>query len=169
MNLVAAACRAEQRGAGRVIVAEADRDPFLPLACVAARTSRLQVCTGIAVAFARTPMTLAYQGWGLQEASSGRAVIGVGTQIKAHIERRYGMPWSKPVPRIGEFLTAVRHIWHCWQRQRWAPFHGAFYQHTMMGPEFSPPPPTGPSWTITAGASSPTSSTGCPCANAGRR
>ncbi|WP_406209795.1 TIGR03617 family F420-dependent LLM class oxidoreductase [Kitasatospora sp. NBC_01560] len=135
-----AAEQAERRGMDRVMVPETAYDPFLQLARAADRTSRVELATGVAVALARTPMTLAYQAWGLHAASGGRAVIGLGSQVKPHIEKRFGMPWDRPAARMHEYVHAVRAIWHSWQSGERLRFRGDFYTHTVMTPVFSPDP-----------------------------
>lgn len=139
-GILDAAARAERRGMDRLVVAETAYDPFLQLARAADRTSTIELATGIAVAFARTPMTLAYEAWGLHAASGGRAVIGLGSQVKPHIEKRFGMPWDRPAARMREYVHAVRAIWHSWQTGERLRFRGDFYTHTVMTPVFSPTP-----------------------------
>ncbi|MFF2748500.1 TIGR03617 family F420-dependent LLM class oxidoreductase [Kitasatospora sp. NPDC058048] len=162
-GILDAAERAERRGMDRLVVAETAYDPFLQLARAADRTESIELATGIAVAFARTPMTLAYQAWGLHAASGGRAVIGLGSQVKPHIEKRFGMPWDRPAARMREYVHAVRAIWHSWQTGERLRFRGEFYTHTVMTPVFSPDPVpsgvprillagVGPLMTRTAGA-----------------
>lgn len=130
----------EDIGFGTVWTAETDHDPFLPLALAADRTSNLQLGTSIAVAFARSPMTLANTAWDLQEYSRGRFILGLGTQIEAHITRRYSMPWSRPAARIRELVLAMRAIWNCWLTGERLEFSGEFYTHNLMTPFFSPSP-----------------------------
>ena len=149
---LAAAQKAEDLGVGRLWIPEGAHDPFLQLVRAADRTRRLELATGVAIAFARTPMTLAYASWALQEASSGRAVIGLGSQIKAHIERRYAMSWSRPAARMREFVQATRAIWHSWQTGERLRFEGEFYSHTLMPLMFAPQPlPAGPPPLVLAG------------------
>jgi probable F420-dependent oxidoreductase len=105
----------EARGYAAVWASEVDHDPFLPLLSAAQATDRLGIGTAIAVAFARSPMTLAVTAYDLQRYSQGRFVLGLGTQIRAHIERRFSMPWSAPVARMREFVGALRAIWGAWQ------------------------------------------------------
>lgn len=119
---------------------EGQSDPFISVAAAAMRTSRMQLMTSIAVAFARNPMNLAYLGNDLQNLSGGRFILGLGAQVKAHIERRFSMPWSKPASRMREMVQAVRAIWACWQTGEALRFEGEFYQHTLMSPVFSPQP-----------------------------
>jgi probable F420-dependent oxidoreductase len=146
------AAEAESLGFDRLTLAEAAHDPFLQLVRAGDATTSLELATGVAIAFARTPMTLAYEAWGLHEASGGRAVIGLGSQVKAHIARRYGMPWDRPAARMREFVHAVRAIWDCWQTDGELSFEGEFYRHTLMTPNFAPPPlPYGPPPILLAG------------------
>jgi probable F420-dependent oxidoreductase len=130
----------EARGYTGVWASEADHDPFLPLLMAAQGTDRLQVGTAIAVAFARSPMTLAMTAHDLQRYSRGRFVLGLGTQIKAHVERRFSMPWSAPVTRMREFVGALRAIWTAWQEGTRLRFEGEHYRHTLMTPMFAPQP-----------------------------
>jgi probable F420-dependent oxidoreductase len=136
----AAAARQEARGYDGVWVAETSHDPFLPLVMAAQDTVRVDLGTSIAVAFARNPMTLAQVSWDLQAASHGRFVLGLGSQIKPHITRRFSMPWSHPAPRMREMILAIRAIWACWNDGTKLDFRGDFYQHTLMTPFFNPGP-----------------------------
>src|ERR1700760_1251426 len=111
---------------------EINHDPFLPVLLAAEHTSRLEVGTSIAVAFARNPMTMAKLGWDLQAYSGGRLHLGLGSQIQPHIERRFSMPWSHPVRRMREFVEAMRAIWTSWQDGTRLAFEGDFYTHTLM-------------------------------------
>jgi len=122
---------------------ESAHDPFLPLVLAAEHTERTQLGTAIAVAFARSPMPLAYTAHDLQAYSGGRFILGLGSQVKPHIERRFGMPWSHPAPRMREFIEALRAIWSAWNEGTKLSFRGDFYQHTLMTPFFSPPPAPG--------------------------
>ena len=115
----------EELGYDGALSAEVNHDPFLPLVLAAEHTERIELGTGIAVAFARNPMTLANVGWDLQSYSQGRAAIGLGSQIKAHIEKRFSMPWSHPAPRMRELVLAMRAIWACWRRRRPVPWSRA--------------------------------------------
>lgn len=115
-------------------------DPFMPLAIAARATSTLELSTAIAVAFARNPMNVAQLAWDLQLASNGRFHLGLGAQIKSHIERRFSMPWSQPAKRMREFVLAVRAIWANWQHGAPLQFTGEFYQHTLMPPLLTPTP-----------------------------
>jgi probable F420-dependent oxidoreductase len=120
--------------------AETAHDPFLPLLLAAEHTERIELGTGIAVAFARNPMTLANLAYDLQKFSKGRFILGLGSQIKPHITRRFSMPWSHPAPRMRELIAALRAIWDCWQNDTPLDFRGDFYTHTLMTPFFNPGP-----------------------------
>ena len=130
----------EELGYDGAFSAETARDPFFPLLLAAEHTERLELVTGIAVAFARNPMTLANIGYDLQSYSQGRFVLGLGSQIKAHIEKRFSMPWSHPAARMREFILAMRAIWACWNDGDKLDFRGEFYRHTLMTPFFNPGP-----------------------------
>lgn len=134
------AIAAEQAGYAGVWTIEAQHDPFLPLMLAAEHTREIELGTGIAVAFARTPMSLAYVADDLQRYSGGRFILGLGSQIKPHIERRFSMPWSRPAARMREMITAIRAIWHAWETSEPLRFEGEFYSHTLMTPFFSPGP-----------------------------
>ncbi|MGR7003132.1 LLM class flavin-dependent oxidoreductase [Yinghuangia aomiensis] len=140
-DIAKAAVIAEQHGIDRVLVPETAQDPFPPLAVAASHTAvRRGRHRRVAIAFARTPMTLASSAWTLQRMSGGRAAIGLGSQVKAHITRRFGMPWSSPAARMREFVAATRAIWDAWQTGEKLNFRGEFYQHTLMNPLFDPGP-----------------------------
>ncbi|MGH8983411.1 MAG: LLM class F420-dependent oxidoreductase [Acidimicrobiia bacterium] len=119
---------------------EGPHDPFLPLLLAAEHTERLELVTAIAIAFARSPMTLANIAYDLQLASEGRFILGLGSQIKPHIEKRFSMPWSAPAARMRELVLAVKAIWACWQDGTPLRFEGDFYRHTLMTPFFNPGP-----------------------------
>lgn len=119
---------------------EGPHDPFLPLLLAAEHTRSLELTTAVAIAFARNPMTVAQIGWDLQAASDGRAIVGLGSQIRAHVERRFSMPWSAPAARMREFVGALRAIWACWQDGVALRYEGEHYRHTLMTPFFSPAP-----------------------------
>jgi len=139
-GIAESARRAEELGYDGVWSAETGHDPFLPLAIAAGATERLTLATGIAVAFARNPMNLAVLANDLHELSGGRFMLGLGSQIKPHITKRYSMPWSHPAPRMRELILAVRAIWECWESGGPLAFRGDFYTHTLMTPFFSPGP-----------------------------
>ncbi|MYE83933.1 MAG: TIGR03617 family F420-dependent LLM class oxidoreductase [Gammaproteobacteria bacterium] len=128
----------EEMGYSGVLTAETGHDPFLPLAFAAQTTSRVDLCTGIAVAFARTPMILANIGHDLNAHSKGRFVLGLGSQIRPHITKRFSMPWSHPAARMREFILAMRAIWANWHDGEPLQFTGKFYTHTLMTPFFAP-------------------------------
>jgi probable F420-dependent oxidoreductase len=130
----------EAQGYDGVWTAETSHDPFLPLLLAAQATERVELGTGIAVAFARSPMTLAQTAWDLQAASQGRFILGLGSQIKPHITRRFSMPWSHPAARMRELILALRAIWDCWTDGTKLDFQGDFYTHTLMTPFFNPGP-----------------------------
>lgn len=115
-------------------------DPFLPLLAATASTENLDLITAIAVAFARSPMTTAQLAYDLQIASGGRFILGLGSQIKPHIERRFSMPWSNPAERMKEYVEALRAIWACWHEGKKLDFNGRFYTHTLMSPFLNPGP-----------------------------
>lgn len=119
---------------------EAGHDPFVPITLASQTTERIELGTAIAVAFARTPMLSAQIAWDLQMLTEGRFILGLGTQIKPHIEKRYGMPWSKPADRMREYVQAVRAVWDCWSTGEPLNVRGEFYTHTLMPPFFSPGP-----------------------------
>src|SRR3954463_10009302 len=119
---------------------EGQHDPFFPLLLAAEHTERVQLTTAVAIAFARSPMTLAQQAYELQLASHGRFNLGLGTQIKPHIEKRFSMEWSKPAARMREFVLAIRAIWSSWHEGTRLDFRGEFYTHTLMTPFFNPGP-----------------------------
>lgn len=143
---------AEEDGYDGVWTAETSHDPFLPLLLAAGATERVELGTGIAVAFARSPMTVAQTAWDLQAYSGGRFLLGLGSQIKPHIEKRFSMPWSAPAARMREFILALRAIWRSWTTGDRLDFRGDFYTHTLMTPFFDPGPnPHGPPRIFLAG------------------
>ena len=140
-DIPALARAAEAAGYDAVWTTETQHDPFLPLALIAEHTTRLKFGTAVAIAFARSPMTLAHTAWDLAAQSGGRFLLGLGTQVKAHIERRFGMPWPEsPVGRLREQIMAVRAIWHTWQTGERLNFRGEHYRLTLMSPFFNPGP-----------------------------
>jgi probable F420-dependent oxidoreductase len=130
----------ERQGYDACWTGEINHDPFFPLLLAAEHTSRLELGTSIAVAFARNPMTVANVGWDLQTYSQGRFMLGLGTQIKPHIEKRFSMPWSRPVARMREFVLALHAIWSAWNDGTKLRFEGEFYTHKLMTPMFTPEP-----------------------------
>lgn len=133
--------RAEALGADGLFIGETQHDPFLPLALAAEHTSRVELGTGVAIAFARSPMTVAYTAWDLAAASGGRFILGLGTQVKPHIERRFAMSWpDSPVGKLREFMAALRAVWHSWQTGERLNFRGEYFKLTLMTPFFTPGP-----------------------------
>ena len=132
------ASEAEAAGYTGVWTAETSHDPFFPLLLAAEHTTTLELGTSIAVAFARNPMTLANVGWDLQSFSKGRFIMGLGSQIKPHITKRFSMEWSHPAPRMRELILAMRAIWDTWLNGTKLDFRGEFYKHTLMTPFFAP-------------------------------
>jgi probable F420-dependent oxidoreductase len=130
--------RLEAAGYDGLMTAETAHDPFLPLAIAAEHTDRIELMTSITVAFARTPMLLANIGHDLNSYSKGRMILGLGSQIRPHITRRFSMPWSHPAARMREFIQAMRAIWSCWYEGKKLDFRGEFYSHTLMTPMFTP-------------------------------
>jgi probable F420-dependent oxidoreductase len=128
----------EAQGFDGLLAFEGAHDPFVALAVAAEHTSRVELSTAIAIAFARNPMSCAYLANDLQLLSHGRFVLGLGTQIRAHVERRFGQPWSRPNARMREFVRAVRAIWRAWETGERLDVRGEFYTHTLMPPLFSP-------------------------------
>jgi probable F420-dependent oxidoreductase len=117
---------------------ENKHDPFLPLAIAAVETERIELATGIAISFSRSPMAVANASWDLNEASRGRFVLGLGTQIKPHNERRFSVPWTPPAPRMREYVQALRAIWRCWRYGEKLAFEGEHYRFSLMPPYFVP-------------------------------
>ena len=128
----------EEMGYSGILSAETSHDPFFPLLVAAQNTRRVDLMTSIAVAFARSPMTLANIGHDLNAASQGRFILGLGSQIKPHIAKRFSMPWSSPAARMREFILAMRAIWANWHQGEELAFTGKFYTHTLMTPFFTP-------------------------------
>ncbi len=144
----------EEAGFDGCMTFEGPHEPFMPLA-FAAEHSSLEIGTGVAIAFARTPMTVANLAHDLQHFSGGRFWLGLGSQIKPHIEARYSMPWARPVARMKEFVRALRAIFACWGSNERLDFRGEFYTHTLMPPLFNPGPAAGGPPPIYLGAVGP--------------
>ncbi|MEZ5249462.1 MAG: TIGR03617 family F420-dependent LLM class oxidoreductase [Ilumatobacteraceae bacterium] len=134
----AQAAELEAAGYSGAWTAETSHDPFFPLLLAAEHTEQMELGTSIAVAFARNPMTLANIGWDLQAFSKGRFILGLGSQIKPHITKRFSMEWSHPAPRMREMIMAIRAIWDTWENGTPLAFRGDFYTHTLMTPFFTP-------------------------------
>ena len=137
---------AEDLGFAGIWSSETQHDPFLPLALIASETQQLELGTAVAIGFARSPATLAYTAWDLAALSGGRFALGLGTQVRAHIERRFGMPWpDSPVAKLREMIAAVRTLWQTWQAGERLNFRGDYYKLTLMTPFFNPGPIDSPS------------------------
>jgi probable F420-dependent oxidoreductase len=139
-NVADAAEEIESNGYDGIFSFEGQHDPFFPLLLAAEHTERVALTTAVAIAFARNPMNLAQIAYDLQLASHGRFRLGLGTQIKPHIEKRFSMPWSSPVERMRELVLAIRAIWARWHEGTKLDFRGDFYRHTLMTPFFDPGP-----------------------------
>ena len=137
-GIAEAARQAEANGYDGVWTAETSHDPFLPIAIGAGATEKLEFGTGIAVAFARNPMNLAVLANDLAHLTKGRFMLGLGSQVKPHITKRFSMPWSHPAPRMRELILAIRAIWATWDTGEKLDFRGEFYTHTLMTPFFVP-------------------------------
>src|SRR5437016_947910 len=135
-----AARDAEAVGYDAVWTAETSHDPFFPLLLAAEHTERVELGTGIAIAFPRSPMHLANVGYDLQQYSKGRFILGLGSQIKAHIEKRFSATWSHPAARMRDLILAMRAIWDAWNAGTKLEYRGDFYSHTLMTPFFNPGP-----------------------------
>jgi probable F420-dependent oxidoreductase len=131
---------AESLGFAGLWTSETKHDAFLPLAIAANETERIELGTLVAIAFSRSPMEMAQTAWDLQDLSEGRFILGLGTQVKAHIKRRFSMPWDRPVARLREYIGALRAIWGSFQSGESLQFEGQFYRHTLMTPFFNPGP-----------------------------
>ncbi len=128
----------EDAGFAAAATAETAHDPFFPLLLAAEHSERIELMTSIAVAFARSPMTLANVGHDLNAYSKGRFILGLGSQIRPHITKRFSMPWSSPAKRMKEMILAMRAIWDNWHDGERLRFQGEFYSHTLMTPMFTP-------------------------------
>ena len=140
-DLVSARHRAkelEELGFDGLFTTETSHDPFLPLVPAAQSTQQVDLLTSIAVAFARTPMSIAYVAHDLNYAAKGRFILGLGSQIQPHITKRFSMPWSNPAARMREFIQALHTIWRAWCSSERLAFRGEFYRHTLMTPFFTP-------------------------------
>jgi probable F420-dependent oxidoreductase len=131
---------AEDFGFAGLWTSETKHDAFLPLAIAANETHEIELGTSVAIAFSRSPMETAQTAWDLQNLSDGRFVLGLGTQVKAHVTRRFSMPWGKPAARLREYIMALREIWDSFQNEGPLQFEGEFYRHTLMTPFFNPGP-----------------------------
>jgi probable F420-dependent oxidoreductase len=136
----AAAKAAEAEGYDGIIAMENKHDPFLALAVAGAATQRVELHTGVAIAFARTPMAVAQVGWDLAGSTGGRFVVGLGSQVRAHNERRFSVAWTPPAPRMREYVQVLRAIWRCWKEGDKPAYEGQHYRFTLMTPNFTPEP-----------------------------
>jgi probable F420-dependent oxidoreductase len=136
--------RLEQLGFECVWTFEAKHDPFLPLAFAATSTEKMDVGTNIAVAFARSPYSMAQAAWDVQRASNGRLRLGLGTQVRAHVERRLSMPFDRPAARITDYIRCIRAIWNTFQTGDRPSYEGEFYRFLLINPFFNPGPNTKP-------------------------
>jgi len=139
-DIPALARAAERLGFDGLWTTESQHDPFMPLTLASQVTSRMTLGTAIAVAFPRSPIVTAHTSWDLQTLTRGRFVLGLGTQVRGHIERRFGLKWESPGPKLREYIQALRAIWECWQHGTPLAFSGKFYRLTLMTPFFSPEP-----------------------------
>ena len=132
--------KAEELGYDFFSTSETKHNPFISAALVAEHTKRAQVRTSIALAFARSPMDTAYMAWDLQSLSGGRFQLGMGSQVRGHIVRRFNMPWGRPAARMREYIMALRSVWGSWQNREKVDFKGDFYNFNLMPPFFTPEP-----------------------------
>src|SRR5688572_24169801 len=138
-DVPAIAKAAEEVGVDALWTQETQHDPFLPCALIAEHTTRLRFGTGIAVSFARSPANIAYAAWDLAAQSDGRFILGLGTQVRAHIERRFGQPWPDSVTRkLREQIQIICAFWDCWQNGTKLNYRGEYYKITLMSPFFNP-------------------------------
>jgi len=151
----AEAQRLQALGYDGVYTLEGPGDPFLPLALAAEHCPGLTLATGIAVAFPRNPAHIAYQAWDLQRYSDGNFMLGLGSQVRAHIEKRFGIDFDPPASRMREYILAVKAFFNCWQNGVALDFQGKFYRHTLMTPMFNPGPLEGGPPPILLGAVGP--------------
>ncbi len=134
------ACAVEEIGFDALWTSETQHDPFLPLALAAEHTQRIELGTAIAVAFPRSPTVIAQMAWDLAAQSDGRFILGLGTQVKPHIKRRFGVAWESPAAKLREMILAMRALWEAWQGDGKVNFRGEFYKITLMTPFFNPGP-----------------------------
>jgi probable F420-dependent oxidoreductase len=131
---------AEALGYDGIVCEETKDDPFIVLALAAQATGRIGLATGVAIAFPRAPAVMALAAWTLQRLSNGRFTLGLGSQVKGHIERRYGMAWTPPGPWLRDYVGALRAIWDCWQNGTKLDYDSPHYKLSLMVPLFAPPP-----------------------------
>jgi probable F420-dependent oxidoreductase len=156
LRQVAAAARAvEAEGYDGIVSMENKHEPFLALAVAGVATERIELHNGVAIAFARTPMAVAEAGWDLAGATGGRFIVGLGSQVRAHNERRFSVPWTPPAPRMREYVQVLRAIWRCWRNGERPAYEGEHYRFTLMTPNFAPEPIAAPPPAITIAAVGP--------------
>jgi probable F420-dependent oxidoreductase len=139
-SLPATSAMLEEMGFAGMWAPETAYNPFFPLVLAAPATHRMELGTAIALAFPRSPMVMAHLAWDLAKLSNGRFILGLGTQVKAHIVRRFSSEWGNPGPRLRDYILAMRAIWECWQNNTPLNYKGEFYSHTLMTPFFQPAP-----------------------------
>lgn len=139
-DAASSARRAERCDFDAVWINETKHDPFVQLALAATATKKIMIGTSIALAFTRSPTTLAYAAWDIQNLSSGRLILGLGSQVKGHIERRFGIKWEQPVPKMRDVVLALRSVWQSWQTKGRLDYNGEFFKLDLMTPFFSPGP-----------------------------
>jgi len=154
-RVAAAAREIEADGYDGVASMENTHDPFLALAIAGTATERIELHTSVAIAFARSPMAVANVGWDLAGATGGRFVVGLGSQVRAHNERRFSVPWTPPAPRMREYVHALRAIWRCWKTGERLNYEGRHYRFTLMTPGFTPEPIEAPAPAVTIAAVGP--------------
>ena len=135
-----AAREAEAASFDGIVALENAHGPFPPLSVAAMATDRIQIGTGVAIAFPRSPTIMAHAAWDLHKASKGRFYLGIGSQVKGHNERRYGVEWVPPAPRMKDYIGAVRAVWHAWETQEPLDYHSKHYTLTLTTPNFAPQP-----------------------------
>jgi probable F420-dependent oxidoreductase len=136
----AVARKAEEMGYDGIVTSQTGHDPFLPLALAAEHTQRVTLGTAVAIAFPLSPTSLAHIAWDLQALSGGRLLLGLGSQVKGHIVRRFSIPYAPPGPRMREYILALRAVWDCWQNGTKLNFQGDYYNLSLMTPYFNPGP-----------------------------
>lgn len=154
-DVPALARAAEALGFDGIWLSETSHDPFLAAALAAEHTNRISIGTSVAIAFARSPTVLAYSAWDLAAYSGGRFILGLGSQVKAHVTRRFGMPWDPPAPKLRETVDAIRSVWTAWRQGTPLNFRGRFYTLSLMTPFFTPPRHDAPIPIVTAGVNPP--------------
>jgi probable F420-dependent oxidoreductase len=151
----AVARKAEEMGYDGIVTSQTGHDPFLPLALAAEHTQRVTLGTAVAIAFPLSPTSLAHIAWDLQALSGGRLLLGLGSQVKGHIVRRFSIPYAPPGPRMREYILALRAVWDCWQNGTKLNFQGDYYNLSLMTPYFNPGPIENPHVPIYVSAVNP--------------